>query len=442
VQGRISWSSRFRARQYLKGSLWFGPLLGGVTGTIFATLDVQLDKAMTLPGSWQYTPSTASTLLATLVGAMVALTGFVITVSVLVVQMATGTFSARYMRLWYRDRMLKTLLAVLVGTLTFSFALLRRVEPSFVPNLGVTIAVGLVVAGLLMFLLFLDRFIHRLRPVAVAVLVSEQGRRAFRESTAIADGRDGGPPSNAPAGRPAHVVPTLKAGAIQALDTKGLVEWARAERCLLVFPHAVGDFLPSGAALIEVFGRELDEGEADRLRGMVALGIERTFEQDPAFAIRILVDIAIRALSPAVNDPTTAVQVLNHLGDTLAFIGRSEKPLYSDHRDEHGLVRLLVPARSWEDYLSLGVTEIREYGGSAIQVTRRLRALLDELLVTVRPDFRAAVEQELERLDATVARNFGESVDLDRAGTADRQGIGGPPAELQMPSRTDVTLAR
>jgi uncharacterized membrane protein len=117
---------------------------------------------------------------------MAALTGFVITVTVLVVQMATGTFSARYLRLWYRDRMLKATLAVLAGTLTFSFGLLRRIESDFVPNIGVSAAGLLVVSGLILFLIFFDRFIHRLRPVAVAALVTGAGRKAFGEATRLA----------------------------------------------------------------------------------------------------------------------------------------------------------------------------------------------------------------------------------------------------------------
>ena len=118
-------------------------------------------------------------MLAAIVGAMAALTGFVVTVTTLVVQMATGTFSARYMRLWYRDRMLKVLLALLVGTLAFSFSLMRHVETNFVPNIGVSVAGALVVASLLVFLVFLDRYLHRLRPVAVAALVHGYFRRNF-----------------------------------------------------------------------------------------------------------------------------------------------------------------------------------------------------------------------------------------------------------------------
>ena len=98
------------------------------------------DEHIGTPSLWQYSPSTASTVLTAIVGATAALTGFVVTVTVLVVQMATGTFSARIMRLWFRDRMLKVTLAVLVGTLTFSFAVLQRIDDDFVPDLGVTLS--------------------------------------------------------------------------------------------------------------------------------------------------------------------------------------------------------------------------------------------------------------------------------------------------------------
>ncbi|HEY7399020.1 MAG TPA: DUF2254 family protein, partial [Gaiellaceae bacterium] len=124
----MTWSIRFRVRQWLRGSLWVLPVAGAVVGVAFGQLSILLDRHVTLPAGWQYSPGTASTLLSAVVGSMVALIGFVVTISVLVVQMATGTFSARYMRLWYRDRVLKAVLAWLLGTLTFSYALLRRTD--------------------------------------------------------------------------------------------------------------------------------------------------------------------------------------------------------------------------------------------------------------------------------------------------------------------------
>jgi uncharacterized membrane protein len=286
---------------------------------------------------------------------------------------------------------------------------------------------GLMV-GLLLFLLYFDRFLHRMRPVAVAALLASQGRRAFeawmdeaaRPDIALVAGG-----SWAPATEPTFVLRTTRSGTIQAVDTGGLIAIARQHACLIVFRRSVGDFVPVGAAILEVHGVTLPKAASQGLSGMVALGAERTIEQDPAFAIRVMVDIAIRALSPAVNDPTTAVQVLDYLEESLRMIGSTEPPAAGVPSDTL-TTGVVMPVRTWPDFLALGITEIREYGATSIQVTRRLRALLDELGELVLPENRAAVDDEVRRLDATVQASFASSIDLDRAGSPDDQGIGGP----------------
>ena len=435
----MTWATSFRVRQYLRGSLWVLPLLGGVLGAVLGVVDIQVDKSIHLPTGLTYSPSTASAVLSAIVGSIAALTGFVVTVTVLVVQMATGTFSARYMRLWYRDPMLKWLLAALVGTLAFSFGLLRRVTNSFVPNLGVSISGLLLIVSLLLFMVFLDRYLHRLRPVAVAMLVADYVHREFvRLRAAAVDTPDlfAGTFESGDQ-QPSLTVRSDRAGAIQAINAKGLVDWARRHDCLVVLRRRIGDFIPANGVLFEIFGGG-EPGSADdqsKLRGMVALGTERTVEQDPAFAIRVMVDIADKALSAAINDPTTAVQVLDHLEEVLRLIGATElggRRWQVDGGPKRGVV---IPVRTWEQYVSLGVTEIREYGATSIQVMRRLRAMLEELRSDVRPEHRSAVEEELARLDATVTSTFGNSPDLDRARIADTQGIG---AEAEAPSHAGV----
>src|SRR6516165_2252473 len=177
------WALLFRAREYLKGSLWFYPLAGAILGPLLAVLTRQADASVTVPQAWQYTPSAASTVLTTIVGATVGLTGFVVTVTILAIQMATGTFSARYMRIWYRDPLLKATLAWLVLTLTFSFSLLRQVSGTQAPNIGVSVAGVLLVLSLVLFLIFFDRFVHRLRPVAVAAFVGQVAQRTLTTLT-------------------------------------------------------------------------------------------------------------------------------------------------------------------------------------------------------------------------------------------------------------------
>lgn len=424
----MTWARRFRIEQYIRSSLWLLPLIGGVLGVVLGESEVLLDQHVTLPASLTYSATTASTILSAIVGAMAFVIGFVVTVTVLVVQTATGLFSARYLRLWYRDWMLKVSLALLTGTLAFSFALLRRVEAEFVPNVGVSVAGLLVIASVLTFLIFLDRCLHRLRPVAVIALVAGYVRQGLeRDEQVLAASNDVFlgvfEPGDA---EPALVVHSETAGAVQAIDYRGLERWAREHDQLVVVTHTIGDFVPAGANLIEAYGGAGAEDDAERrLLGMIALGRERTIDQDPSFGIRIIVDIADHALSAAVNDPTTAVQAIDHLGELLRLVGTLElsRSVWSGDPNVH--TGVIIRVRSWEDYLTLAATEIREYGSTSISVMRRMRAMLEELCEEVRPEHRPAVREELSRLGAAVVRNFGDSVDLDRALTADPQGIGG-----------------
>ncbi len=423
----MSWGVSFRISQYVKSSLWLLPLVGGVAGIflaeVFNWLDGRTDLAILT-----YSPETATAVVSATIAAVVSLTGFVITVTVLGVQQATSIFSPRYMRLWYRDGRLKLVLAELVGTLMFSIAVIRRIQPDSVPDISVNVAgLGLSV-GLVLFLLYFDRFLHRMRPVAVAALLAREGRRALDDWMDDASHPDlalveGG--SWAPSAEPTFVLRAARSGTIQAVDIDGLSAVARQHGCLVVFRHSVGDFVPVGAAILEVHGATLPSGVEKRLSGMLALGAERTIEQDPAFAVRVMVDIAVRALSPAVNDPTTAVQLLDYLEETLRVIGATAPPAGGA-----SLATLtsgvIMPVRTWRDFLALGVTEIRDYGASSTQVARRLRALLGELGDLVLPENRAAVDEELRRLDAAVRAARAGSVDLDLALTPDHQGIGGP----------------
>ena len=172
----MTWSLGFRLRRYLRESLWVIPL---------RRRRARVDARRRLDGprlarrrlddagsTRRRPPKPCSRRWSRRASGLV---GFVVTVSVLIVQMSTNTFSARYMRIFYRDRAFKAVLAVLIGTFTFSYTLMRHVEEDDVPNLGVTLAGAFLGLGILLFVVFLDRAIHRLRPVAVAALVARAG---------------------------------------------------------------------------------------------------------------------------------------------------------------------------------------------------------------------------------------------------------------------------
>ncbi|MET8152681.1 DUF2254 domain-containing protein [Actinoplanes sp. NPDC049668] len=409
-----SWAVRFRIRQYLKGSLWVIPLFGALLGPIIGYVVWRLDGVLNLPESMRYSAATATGVLTAIVAAMIGLLGFVVTIGVLVVQMATGTLSPRFMRLWYRDRMQKVVLAGFVGTFTYAYSLLSRVEPNDVPNLGIFVAGVLTVGNLVLLLLYLDRFTHNLRPVAVAAAVARAGRQVI--GTPGRDASSGDDLEVRPRGPAVVAVRARRSGVIQAIHVSRLTAVARRHGCHLVMTYGVGDFVPQNAPLIEVYGEDGASVAADRLLGWVAVGRERTIDQDPAFALRVLVDIAIRALSPAVNDPTTAVQTIDYTEELLRALAAAGRPAAG---------RLTVPTPGWTEYVALATTEIIQFGASSVQVCRRLRALLEDLHADVTAAQRETIDAQRRLLDLAVEQAWPDRAAREFARTADRQGIGG-----------------
>jgi uncharacterized membrane protein len=161
-----------------------------------------------------------------------------------------------------------------------------------------------------------------------------------------------------------------------------------------------------------------------RLREAVVLGIERTMEQDPTFAFRILVDIAIKALSAAINDPTTAVMAIDQLHRLLRIVGlrnlRGEELC-----DDAGALRVVFRTPNWEDYVHLACTEIRHCGAGSIQIVRRMRSMLENLMQTLPPHRHAELRQQLELLDRTVEGSYASPEDRALARMPDPQGMGG-----------------
>src|SRR5262249_41867314 len=153
-----------------------------------------------------------------------------------------------------------------------------------------------------------------------------------------------------------------------------LVRMAHQAKAVIVMASAVGDTVFDGNPVLAVHGGSAGIDEHD-LRRAVVLKPERTFEQDPKYPLRLLVDSAIKALSPAINDPTTAVQAIDQIEDLLRRLGRRDLDAgYA--RDVDGKLRLVYPMPTWEDYLTLAFDEIRQFGASSVQVMRRLRSTL------------------------------------------------------------------
>jgi uncharacterized membrane protein len=280
--------------------------------------------------------------------------------------------------------------------------------------------------NLALFLFFVDGMGKTLRPSSALRAVAMLGREVIRAVyPRWLDEHHSAPPEPLTCLKdaPARVILNTVDGAVLAFDLEGLVLLAERSDCLIEVVPEVGDFVAAGDPLFRIFqgGETLRE---ESLRDSVVLGSERTLEQDPMFAFRIMVDIASKALSPAINDPTTAVLAIDQIHHLLRDVGRRYLA-EGQERDSAGRVRLVYRTPNWEDFVHLAVTEIRQYGCDSIQVVRRLRAMLENLIETL-PERRAPLlRRELSLLEISSKRTFPDMDDQTLAEISDLQGMGG-----------------
>jgi uncharacterized membrane protein len=219
------------------------------------------------------------------------------------------------------------------------------------------------------------------------------------------------------------IIHSGRSGTLLAFDAAGLAETARLAGCTIELIPQVGDFLATGEDLFRLYGNDADAAVEAGLRRCVALGPERDLDNDPAFGFRIIVDIASKALSPAINDPTTgglAIDQLHHLLHLLSQRQLDKGVVV----DSSGEVRLLYRTPCWEDFVTLAVTEIRLYGANSPQVTRRLQAMFEYLVQVVPTERSGALNKEMALLQRTIDRGFADPEDRIIAGAGDMQGFG------------------
>ncbi len=423
---------RRRARRRLERSLIAIPaayLVGAMAlGAIAPRIDSRRDASIGLDTGMD----TARDILTSTATGMIAFTGLVIASVLVVVQFAAGQYSPRLILWFRRDRLVKHAIGSFLAAFLYSLVALRAFErrgEQYAPDLTVTLSIVLLVGASVLFLALLQRTMDRLRPRALYAAVAREAvvaiHAVYPRPLGAAEGRAGADDDGSWRVPSPHAVRWDGApGVVSAFDRELLVAAATGAGATIELAVAVGEFVDPGQVLVRVHGAGEGAIAAELLRAGVEIGEERTIELDPAFAMRIVVDTAIRALSPAVNDPTTAVQgidVLEPLVRELA--GRDLDASFA--RGGDGRVRLVWPSPGWEDALDLAFDEIRGYGASSLQICRRMRAALEDLRATVAPIRHAAIDAQVARLDAAVALAHGDgSAEAALARVADRMGIG------------------
>lgn len=378
---------------YLAGALWVLPTVSVVVfllaGAALSRVEVDQDSPWATL-AFQGTADDARSLLIVVSSTMITVTGLVFALTIVALQIASGQYSPRLLRNFMRDRGTQLVLSIFVGAFAYSTAGLYTVgvqgsgQEAFVPRLAVSgsLALALASVGVLIY------FIHHLaRSIQIDTIMSQVEREASAVIDEVYPHQPGYREAEERCPEPPLVavgLPSARSGYIQAVDPDPLVRMAVRHDVVVVVARQVGDHVVAGTPIAWAWGRTAGQPPpgADTLREAVdeavQVGFERTMVQDVGFGIRRLVDIANKALSPAVNDPYTGVQAVHHLSVLLCSLARLRLGDWIV-RDDQGELRVAVPRPKFPDYLRLGTAQIRRFGAAEPAVTRALIVLLRDV---------------------------------------------------------------
>jgi uncharacterized membrane protein len=396
----------------LRGSFWFLPavLTAAAVGLSFGA--VAADRAAgeegTLLSGWTYRagPDGARGVLSTIAGSMITVAGVVFSITVVALSLASQQFGPRLIRNFTRDRGNQLVLGTFVATFVYCLLVLRTVngteKETFVPELGVTVGVGLALASLAV----LIYFIHH---VAVSIQASHVVERVGAELVSTVDEvypeeiGSAAPVADPPAEEPpadARPVRAEGTGYVHGVDADAVLRAATEGDLVVYLPLPPGRFVRRGDAVARVVtpSGKLPAEVEDGLRRAVLLGPNRTGYQDIEFALLQLTEIAVRALSPGVNDPFTAAECVDRLGDGLGRLAARAFP--SPVRSgPDGRVRVVARRPTFPELLDAALDPVRHHArGSPLVLGRLLAALAGVAERAVRPADREAVRGHVERV--------------------------------------------
>lgn len=426
----MRWNKRYGLKNYLKSSLWVVPVIT-IPLALMATRSLHRLDAWLGWNLLGFGVDGAKTLLEAFVTATLSFVVFTFGSLLVAIQVASAQMTPRIIATTLlRNDVVKYTVGLLIFTLMFALSAQNKIDRQEVSQLVVLVATLLGILSFAAFFYLIDYASRLLRPISILAHVGDDGI-AVVESV-YPD------PSSGPVKDDETLWLNAPDRVIQHRGTSGIVlaanlapllaEAVRTEGIIEFVPQ-VGDFVAVDEPLFNLFGgaRGIDE---KTLRASVALGSERTIDQDPTFAFRIVVDIAIRALSPAINDPTTAVLAIDQLHRMLRSVGK--RNLRTDRiLDGSGKLRLVFRTPNWEDFVHLAFSEIRSYGANNLQIVRRMRAMIENLVQTLPAYRHTALLTELSLLDRELARHFVYPEELALARIADSQGLGGHSGKLK-----------
>jgi uncharacterized membrane protein len=426
----MTWNRLYRAKSYIRSSLWFVPFIAipleMVAIRLVRWLDGRLEWSLLNLGAPE-----SQAILAAIVTANLSFVVFTFGSLLVAIQIASGQLTPRIIATTLlRDQVIKYTVGLFIFTLLFSLSTQGHIAKA-VPQLAVFLSSLFGICSFAAFFYLIDYASRLLRPVSILAHVADDGLAVIESvypSPSL--GREASERDRDKLGAPDRLITHEKRSAIVlAIDLKALLIAAERLNSVIEFVPQVGDFVAVDEPLFNLYGdvRGIDEAI---VRGTVAFRSERTMEQDPTFAFRIVVDIAIKALSAAINDPTTAVLAIDQLHRMLRTVGKRHL-LTDEIFDGAKQLRVICRTPNWEDFVHLAFSEIRAYGSSNLQIVRRLRAMIDNLMLTLPEHRHPALRQQLSLLDREIARHFLYPEELALARVADSQGLGGHSGKAQ-----------
>ena len=413
-----------RVWNYVQSSLWVVPLLtiplALIATRIVHGLDVYSEWQLlgfAVPGARAMLDATSTATLSFLVFTFGSL--------LVAIQIAGGQLTPRIIAATLlNDKVVRYTVGLFMFTFVFVLTVQNRLDEK-VHQLPLCVAACLALACFAAFLYLIDYAARLLRPISILTHVASAGLGVIESAYPLA-GLDSKlskvvrstlPPPDRIA------KPQGTSGIVLAVDIELLKAAAERTNGTIEIIPQVGDFVAADESLFNLYGgaRLIND---QLLHSAISLGSERTLEQDPTFAFRIVIDIALKALSPAINDPTTAVLAIDQLHRMLRSVGMRQLGT-DEFLDSSGRLRLILRTPNWEDFVNLSFSEIRAYGANNLQVVRRLRSMIENLTRTLPCHRHRELNEQLVLLDSEVERLFRYPQEVSLARVADSQGLGG-----------------
>ncbi|WP_164701538.1 DUF2254 domain-containing protein [Modestobacter sp. KNN46-3] len=377
----------------MRASLWFWPTIAAL-GSLAVTVGLLMVRPE--PTStfaewvWPTDPSTAASLLQSVATASMAALSLTLSLTVVALQLASQQFSPRLLRSFARDGIVQSTVAVLLSAFVASLVTLRGLDPERpLPGLAVLLCSLLGLAAGSMLIVFMAHIVGRLRVDNMMAAVHHDARSTMSDAYEPYGEGPEFPHEDLPGPEGGVLIPAWRSGFVRTVAPEPLRDAARRHGVFLWLGVRPGDSVVVGSPIASAFVGDGSDVPVDALvrdlTEVVALGFERTEEQDVAFPLRELIDIAIKAISPAVNDPTTAAEALGYCADLLVRLtGRRLGPQVL--QDDDGTPRAVLPDRDLRYYLDLTCAQVRRFGRNEPAVLTAVLRMLRDVAVACRDD--------------------------------------------------------